>query len=200
MTLIIPAGYAQFVLHWQSPNFDTGNAVTTFGMGAALGPDPASLEEAVTAVAAAVGEHILPLMDNTTVLASAECYNADDGATIVLNDPGGTNIVAASPNVACLVTKVCPGRGRRRQGRMFWPSILAQTIVAETGLINLTNLNAIQAAFDAFQANLEIALPEAGFVILQNDDGNTPPISPPPVVTGFKVEQRVASQRRRLRR
>lgn len=200
MTLIIPPGYAQTILRWSSTNFDTGQAVTTFGYGRELGADPVSLEEFATVIRGQVQGLWLPLMDSNTTLVSVEVFNETDGAILTSGSAGGRSGTATPPNVACLVTKNCPGRGRRRQGRMFVPSVLGTTEVQEDGFIAGARRTVIQTAFSTFFDEVTEEVPEGNFVILQNDEGNTPPISPPPIVTGFTVEAKVSTQRRRLRR
>lgn len=199
MALIIPSGYAAFVLHWESVNFDSGRAVTTFGWGEEIGPDPQSLQTAATIVRQQTIADILPLMDSSTRLLEVEAYNEVDGVTVVAGNNGGTTYVSQPPNVALLVRKVVSGRGRRRQGRMFWPSILAQPVVGEDGALTTGARNDLQGAFSDWYTELGLQL-NGQMVILQNEEGSTPPISPPPPVVSLSVEPKVASQRRRLRR
>lgn len=198
MTLIIPAGYAVSVLNWTSGLFDSGNAATVIGWGETLGPDPTSLSAFAATVGGATVDHILPLMDSEITLATIEVYNETDGIESAWGETGAVGIVSPPPNITTLIKKLVEGRGRRRQGRMFWPGLLATNVVNQNGIIQNTALNAIQAGFDAWLAEITL---ESGvpMVILQNSEGQTAPVSPPPVVGGLAVQAKVASQRHRLR-
>jgi hypothetical protein len=199
MALLIPPGYACTVLKWTSVNFDSGNAATVFGAGEDLGPDPTSYNTFAGYVRDATVEHILPLMDSGITLASIEVFGEDDGIELAVGEPGGVGIVSPPPNVTTLIKKVVGGRGRRRQGRMFWPGLLATNVVGENGIITTTAVNAIQDGMDNWLTDWSLAA-LVNMVILQNSEGVTPPVSPPPPATGLIVQNKVASQRQRLRR
>lgn len=198
MPLIIPEGFIQVTLQWSGNTFDSGVAVSTFGMGAPLGPDPVDLQEAADGITLIVESTMIGQMDGSTTFVGTQVDGAVESAFAASGAGGGRATEAAPPNVALLVKKTTSRRGRRAQGRLFWPSILARDEVSETGAVASTRLTTLQTLFTDFYDDL-VALFPAEVVILQNSEGISPPLSPPPVVTGFQVDGRVASQRRRLR-
>ena len=123
MTLIIPPGYAQFVLSFTSANYDSGRAVVTFGAGEPLGSFPLSFALAAEAVAEQWLSDMDTLTDASVNLEQVECIGPDDSAIQPVNSPGLRGTPSTPPNVALLVKKNTTGRGRRRQGRIFWPSL-----------------------------------------------------------------------------
>lgn len=95
------------------------------------------------------------------------------------------------PQVSLLVRKVTGNRGRRNRGRQYWPMLLGDESTAGTGEILPTARDGFQTGFDAFySAMVELGLPP---VILHNDGSTPTPL------TGFLVEAKIATQRRRLR-
>jgi hypothetical protein len=206
MALIIPAGYAQVVMQYTSPNFDSGVAATVFGLGEPLGDDPASLTAAANAVSVAWIDNLRGLTDNNVTLASVEVNGPADSAIVAPGSLGVRSTQNVAPNIALLVKKLVAGRGRRRQGRMFLPGLIPVNDLTEGGVLLPTPYTTLQNAVSAFYDDIQTTL-SVPMVILQNTqkiiDGSpvgTPPISPPPVVEALIVQQKVASQRRRLRR
>lgn len=199
MPLIIPEGYAQTILNWEGSSFVNGNAATVLGFGETLGPDPTSLATFAGQVAAATEAEILTSMDTGITLTTVEVIGAVDSATATSGESGARTGEMVPPNCTTLVRKNVSGRGRRRQGRIFWPGLLQVAEVQEGGVITSGRLSALQGIFDAWLGAIETAS-GVPMVILQNSEGITPPISPPPVVGGLVVDAKIASQRDRLRR
>lgn len=196
MPVIIPTGFAQVTMHWVGP-FDSGRAATVFGLGH-TDPPFIPLLGVCNVVRDAWVNELAALTDANVSLDSVEAIDATDSAEISVGVAGGEDGNLVAPNVALLVRKVVPGRGRRRQGRMFWPGVVFQGGISETGTLLGGNQAAFQAAFDAWYAAISTDL-STDMVILQNSEGETPPITPPPPVASLFVEAKVASQRRRLR-
>jgi hypothetical protein len=190
MTIIIPAGYAQIVVNWTSPTFFTGNAATTWGVSIEASTAAQIAEE----VGLALSDAVLPLVAEDVVLASVECIEPSFASTYVMNVAGARDDPQAEPSLAILTRKVAPGRGRRQRGRCYWPGMVYEATFDNRGLMNVGSLADYQAAFDTLRDGMEREL-----VILQSEEGVTPPIDPPPTFTQFIVDQRAATQRRRLR-
>lgn len=200
MPVVIPEGFGQFVLRWSSPNFDSGGAATVLGFGRP-GPGIMPLEEFAYVIGAAHATYLRPLMDSQTSLASIYYADATTSGEIQVGEAGGRSGEAAAPNVALLTTYVTSAKGRRGRGRSYWPSMIGATDAAETGLLGTGRLQTLTDAFEGFWEDI-IEEDVADQVVLQRDEPGqvTPPLSPPPVVTGRIVQRRVATQRRRLRR
>lgn len=199
MTLIIPEGYAQFVIVQTTANTDSGGAVFTFGVGEALGPDPVPLEDAAALVAARVEQHLVPITDTAVIYDRVDVFNSEEGYTEAMQISGEAAINQPPPNTTLLVRKTTSRRGPRAKGRMYPFGMLDEGSINEQGNINEVDLAGIQEAWTDFYEDVTGQL-GAPVVILQNEEGISPPLSPPPVVDGFLVDAKVASQRRRLRR
>ena len=198
MPLIIPPGFAQIVYQFSSPNFLSGGAVTTFGAGSEGGP---FVPNATVAEVArdAWQENISPITHLATTLASVRVTSFDDYYELAVGVTGLASGNFLPPNAALLSRKLTTGRGRRRQGRMFWPSVLLEADVDNAGIIGSGVIGGYRAAVQGWYEDVLEGL-DNPLVILQNSEGVTPPISPPPVVSGILTENRIATQRRRLRR
>lgn len=198
MTLIIPEGYAQFTLQFDAPNLRTGGMVWTFGMGEPLGAFPTPLVVAAQNVADAYESEIAAGMDSNVTLTGVQCDGAVESAFVSADVIGTNNIDNPPPNVALLVRKITSIRGRRAQGRLFVYGMLLEGDVDERGRFGAANLAAVQDRFSDFLSTI-VTANSAPMVILQNSEGISPPIDPPPEVTSLDVQELVASQRRRLR-
>jgi len=116
---------------------------------------------------------------------------------------GSTGTIAQPPcpvNCAVLVTKLTGSGGRQNRGRLFWPMCdLDESSIDPAGRIVTATLanrqgrwNLLFAAFDTYSL-----LP----VIFHNTkpDGSMPVITEPTTITGFLLDDQIATQRRRMR-
>lgn len=103
---------------------------------------------------------------------------------------GGTGVQA--PNCALLVQKSTGLIGRKFRGRMYWPSMLADSSVDELGVIDSSVRSTLQTHFDAVLSDLQGG-PDFIPVILHGTGGTAT------TITGVHVESMIATQRRRLR-
>lgn len=103
-------------------------------------------------------------------------------------------------NTAMLVRKGSGLAGRANRGRWYLPpGRLAEADVNNYGLIDAADLAVIQGEVDTLFAGLQTAA-GGDLVILHSEDVPAPGLEPPPtVITSLTVDQRVATQRRRLR-
>lgn len=194
MPVIIPPGYMQITYNWTSPNFVTGRAATVFGVQYGL-----PVEVAANTFGNAAETALLPVMDTTVELSTVEAITETQGAEIAVGVAGADQLTAPPPNVATLVRKLTDRRGRRAQGRLFFPGMIDEADVSELGVFLPAALTIIQTAVSAWLTEIEGSGETGGMVILQNSEGISEPLDPPPSVTGLVVDSRVASQRRRLR-
>lgn len=199
VTLIIPAGYANVTLLWASSRFVTGRAVTVFGAGEDLGDDPTSLNTFAAQVYDATVEHLVPLLDNNAQFLGVEVDGPTTRAEQLGTVVGGSNQLSIVVNSALLVKKSNDRRGRRAQGRMFLPMIVPGEQVEENGIIVGSVVTTRQEALTDWYEDWQTAS-GVPMVILQNSEGASAPISPPPVVQQLIVDPKIATQRRRMRR
>lgn len=101
----------------------------------------------------------------------------------------GTSIVP--PNTALLVRKEISTVSARYAGRLFYPGI-PETILTLGGNIDPAGVDQFQDAFDVFFAALDTL--EAPPVVLSRESSDAR------FVDGYRVQTKVATQRRRLRR
>lgn len=101
---------------------------------------------------------------------------------------------AMPPNCAVLIRKTTTLGGRRNRGRMFVPPVFpGETQISPTGIIADPQLDQLQTWWSAALTALQVAgVPP---VILHSE----PPFTPSPI-TAWVVQDRIATQRRRLRK
>lgn len=99
-------------------------------------------------------------------------------------------------NGALLMHKITALRGRRNQGRSFWPYMLGDVDVTDIGFIVGGVRTGRQTAIDGFFDQIS----DAGcfHVVLHSSEGSTPAPAPT-LVTSTPVDAYIATQRRRLR-
>lgn len=193
--MIIPVDYAQV-------NYKLGGAAlpelaeTTLGLNVELYAGSAS--DAAEDAALAFVDNILPRLGNavTFLEASVKFGPNSTGPSGVKagGATGGVGAGAMAPQVSWLITKVTGFGGRQGRGRMYIPGLI-DSIVADGGIIDGTQVTLMQTAMDNFHGDL-VAF---GLIptLLRAPDS---PIGAPVPVTSFEVQNRVATQRRRNRR
>ena len=196
MALIIPEGYGFASIRLDSTMFTDGYALITGGYHLPTGGGVADL---CVAIAQALQDSEIqnPLSSAITITRVDAVTETSSGAATLTITGSNSNQMPPS-NSAVLVNKRTATRGRRARGRNFWPGLVQEGAVDARGVIESGVVDTLQSVFDDFQESLDLA--GAFPVILQNEEGNTAPISPPPQVTRFVVDAQFASQRRRMRR
>lgn len=175
--------------------YTDGYALATFGALSAF-ETPAEVGEAW--VTAWEDSELAEFLAIAVTLTTVYAYNETQEATLIVNSSGENAGEMAPPNSCILVEKRTARRGRRALGRSFWPSMLRSEDVLESGAIDGTRLGLLQDAFTVFGNTT--GGEGAPMAIMQNVEGNTPPIEPWPVVTSYVVDPVISTQRRRLRR
>lgn len=198
MTVVIPPGYAQYVIRWEGLNFASGGGATVLGFGGEGAPVDDAAGFAVTINTAVLGA-LLPGM--TTLQTCREIYWATATQSgVVNNGNSGTLSGAPSPPNTCVLETFSTGfKGPRARGRAYWPGMLLDADVQDRGDLTSGALSRIQANLDDFWAAVT---EEVNQVILQRvtPDQKSPPLSPPPAVNNRTLSGIAATQRRRLRR
>lgn len=189
----IPAGFAQVNWKFEGTGFPNG-AEVTLGVFAGGEDDPVVIAEAARD---AWVSGMIPVQSSAITLVgvlvkigpnstgpSGEASASEDG------DIGGD---AMPPNVAILVKKNTNMGGRSGRGRMYIPG-LAESWGTTGGVMSNTDLGNVQDAVTATMASLALS---GYFPVVLHTAGA--PLSEPTAVTSFVVQQRLATQRRRLR-
>lgn len=199
MPIVIPDGYAQCVVNEIDSNVASGRTALVLGFGAPPGPVTLEIDIFAQVVKEAWNAHLAPVKAPTVTLDSI--YVATATASVEL--PGGAvgtaNLNEAPPNVAALVSKVTTAKGRRGRGRMYLHGVMGEEDIDERGNFSGARRALLQTGIDNFFDFIASAPSATEHVILQGSGGQTPPISPPPVVLQTVVQGQVATQRRRLR-
>lgn len=194
MTVIIPTGTARGIFHFTSPNFFKGRAATVLDF--ALGE--LSLLDAADVLSLSYQADLRPLLSNAVTLESVEVFDADQRVQVPVNVVGPRTTGAADPQVCILVRKVTAARGPRAKGRSYWPGMTYEATFGPNGLMSAADQSAYQAAFNSFAQSLATG-GIASLRILQNEEGISPPLDPPPQIEAMIVDRRCATQRRRNR-
>lgn len=192
--VLIPDGYAQVNYKFTGANLPNGAEITLgiFLEGSDATPAEAAQEMIDTWDAANMEQFYGSGISMTSCYVkfgptatgpSAEVFDAVSGTT---GDPD-------SPNVCTLVRKITSQGGRSGRGRWYVPGARSPNIFPD-GLYNTAALATLQSAVDAFWTGMGSG--SFSPVVLH---GAGAPIETPTLITGFEVQQLVATQRRRLR-
>lgn len=198
--LVVPPGFAQGLLIWTVAG-DTEPMVTTIGIdvsGYESDPNAAAtkLAGAWTASHPASGYYV-----GWTFVGTRVYYGSDGGPGLVgerIVNVAGTAVGQTPPqNVAVLANKTTALAGRRNKGRMYFPpSLVSEAAINQVGVIDGASVTAIQNGLNSFVTELNtggaLDLPP----VLFHSVGVT---TPTPIIS-LNVQNRVATQRQRLRR
>jgi hypothetical protein len=111
---------------------------------------------------------------------------------------GGPGVLPS--NCALLVKKTTSFAGRAYRGRAYWPSMLAEGDVDINGVIDGATVTALQGAFDLVYDDLQAAYFGAAPALLHDKvTGGVLDPTPATELTGFIVQPKIATQRRRMR-
>lgn len=162
----------------------------------------------------AVGENVLEAFFDawgtyfrtTTRVLSVYLTIGSDGGNYTINVPSPENYVGTSTadklpqNCAMLVQKQTLRPGRAGKGRCFLPGVVAEGSVDDVGVQNSTALTNAQTAANLWLTALAnpSGIAVTPMVLLHNQ--GIPGGSTPSPVTALRVDPRIATQRRRLRR
>lgn len=190
----IPVDYALIEVELSIPG-DAGPALLTFGVGPVAS---FNAQEVAVIVADACNNagSISNTMHSTTIQTKVTARRRISVSDVAIgeldvNVPGTQGGDAISPQVALLVSKTSGLAGRSNRGRMYIPG-QSESNVDGAGTVLSTFRTTAQGAMDTFLGDLDTL--ETPMVILHNDPADTPT-----VVTALTVQNKVATQRRRLR-
>lgn len=189
----IPAGFAQVNFLFTGPGVPTGAEVT---MGFSVPLEDPTPDEMANAVL--LGWSFAPVQNSSVSLTGVRVKYGPaltgPSTEIVANVPGTRNLASLPPNCAALIRKATGLGGRSGRGRFFLPGI-EETQTSEGGVLSPIYRADIQAAAD----DTHEAWVTAGYIPTLLHSAGAPIAQPLPIVA-FNVGNRVATQRRRLRR
>lgn len=183
----IPDGFCQATLQWSSPVFDRGVAATVIG----LNRGPVENADIPLAVISAWEHHLQDELHTEIVLEKVISVTATLRAELAENQAGTRTGDMSPPNVCILERSTTGMRGAANRGRNYWPGFLIDGDVQDTGAITLARIATLQSALFDFHA--ELADSSISPVVLHSS------VTAPTNITGFLVEGKIATQRRRLR-
>lgn len=203
MARIIPTGFAEarFVMRATG---DPDPWICTLGVDVS---DAGGDYEAVAInLVIAWSQQILTNQSNLVTLESVDLIIGQDAGDPLIYSYASGNTGAGSgtylpQNCALLIQKRSGVGGRRNRGRMYVPLILGESAVDNVGVIQASQVTALNTTLSTFMDILQNGAEPAGMptppVILHSDDTGTPP--PPTPITSMQVSPLLATQRRRLR-
>jgi hypothetical protein len=189
--MIIPTGYGQANLFFVGAGVPrTAQIAIGFDNNAVL-----SAADLAAVIGALWATEVMPLFSETITLEKVKVkYGPNDtGAegTANIGVPGTLANEPMPPNVALLAKKVTAAGGKKNAGKMFVPAI-PEADSDGGGLLIPARLAAWNDALEAFFDGMTAA--DVPIVVLHSD------VTTPTTVLALDVEQKLATQKRRLRR
>lgn len=194
----IPMGYAGISLYYQLGGY-IRPAVVTFGVQTGdKGADEISADvvQSFSSAGSLKSRLDTNVIMNRVRVAVGTSTGEDIVSDLGYNVPGDLAGYAQPPNVAILVHKQSNRGGRRGRGRLFLPWSISQGHVLESGQIEEPHWTNLKNACTAFFTKLQTE--EIPMVLLHQEGKTT--AGAPDLVTGLRVDARIATQRRRLGR
>lgn len=191
MSLVIPPGFAQVALRYRLDG-DPEEMISTFGISVEGDGDA----EAGSIVTTHNGQFLgASIATGWTFLGVTLRVGQDGGPPAVVEllspTPGEAAPSSLPNNCAYLIRKQTALGGRAGRGRMYLPPFVIQEgVIDQTGLLE-----------ESDRADLEELISPVIFVrpAFLLHDSLSPTTTPTPI-TGISVQQRIATQRRRMRR
>lgn len=197
MAVIIPPGFAHVVVELALDG-DSEPMVNTFGIELS---ETATPVETADNIMTAFATRFDSVVANGYSVTACDLYVGQDGGSNLVFSSTAAPIVFAGTgnslpqNCAALVRKRTDLAGRRGRGRFYVPGV-EETSVSAVGVLSNTYLTAWQAAADAFLDDLETD--GTPMVVLHRSEGIGVEPVPTPIVA-LVVDERIATQRQRLR-
>lgn len=206
LEIFLPPDYYAAQLFFTGTSAPSGAAITFGGHATFVDSTPAAI---AALIVTAWGTRIDPEIVNTLTLATVRVKKGpmEDGpfAQVTANNAGASSGTAGPPSVAFLIRKNTAFGGKKGAGRMYLPGV-KETDVDETGAVVAGKVTLLQTAFNGFLNDLAAAnahmhlLHSYGSYTSSKGVVTVVPSRTPDQVTSLAVDNRVATQRRRLRR
>lgn len=196
--MIIPVNWANWIMRYQFEG-DAEPMITTMGVNVSTwGGDYAEGLEWLSdfwlaCIAGSLAETVLSGPYSLAV--------GQDGGDPITYEYTATNAGDAPsfpmwPNTAVLVKKATASGGRRNRGRMYVPGLAIRSLVTPAGIIDSAFLADFQTNLDSFLSDINAG---TGFNPTNLGVLHSEPPSAPAVITTLTADNKVATQRRRLR-
>lgn len=196
--MIIPAGFAQVNLIFGGTSLPNG-AQITFGVEmtdpVAFSPSSVANDVRTAWDACGIEAQLVNTQSMTGILVKFGPNSTGPSGLFPGAGAGTAATVGVTPNTSILVAKQTESGGRAGRGRFYLPGIPEANVDA-AGVIAGATLTAIQGAMTDFLGKLDVA--DVPMKLLHAE--GTSVITEPLDVTSLVVSNRVATQRRRLRR
>lgn len=190
MPVIIPAGFMQVTFEFQGEIIPDGIGATVFGVDIDVNPPGDVLADcAASWLAVFQGS----LHNSVTFVRAVGITEATSHEALVDED-GEASGNPVPPNVALHVRKFTGFRGRRGIGHMYPPGLLYDDAVNPDGTLDPTVQAGRQDQYEEWLTTME-----ATMVLLNRSEGGSTPPATPREVTALLVDNRVSTQRGRLR-
>lgn len=188
--LVIPAGFAQCTFGL----FLNGRAKPfSFSIGASLGADEESLAvQLATWFGGIVGGDFATKLANAYTTDHVEVLGHTALAYKSIVTAGQNNNQMMSPGVAAKVKKITGLAGKANKGYMFWPGVLEQSHISDSGTIDAFEVGQLTTILGGLVTAM--AVDGSAPVILHHEHSST---TTPTPVTGFSIAPLARSQRRR---
>jgi hypothetical protein len=193
MGLVIPVGFAQLTLGGEIA-FDPEEAVITLGLEISANPTPTMAEDCYDVWSGALDS--LSSTDWLFKSATIKAGPTSTGPTADFTDGvvTGTQAFSTVPiNTAILVRKQTALGGRKGRGRMYTCGQLFVGDVGGAGIIASSHVSDLDTAWFSILGGLQSVVGVTDVVLLHSDS------TAPTPITGFSVQSKAATQRRRLR-
>lgn len=193
---VIPEGFGEVVLYWQSPDLDGSLPVMTFGVSVSDTVAPEDVEALYDSI---ISNGVLTNVQSSWALIKVKItYNLGGlllEASHVETTAGGEGGTAVAAQVAALIKKETGVAGRKHRGRMYQPG-LGQSDFAQSGVLSSTVQSQLTGAWVGVANDLaggDLAPIGAMYVL------HTDPEDDPTQVSQIACESSAATQRRRAR-
>lgn len=203
MALVIPQGYAQCSIEITNSG-DPQPWYVTHGIDVTgVGGDYIVAGENV---AGAFGEAWGTFLRPSSRVTGVYLTIGSDGGNYTLYVTPSVAIVGTSTaeklpqNCAYLVQKITTRPGRAGKGRCFLPGIAPETSVDDVGVLTSGAITSAQASCDEWLEGLDGGYSAVSTPMVLLHNAGIPGGSTPTPVTALRIDSRIATQRRRLRR
>lgn len=192
----IPDGYGQINLKFGGNACPTGAEITFGCVVESTVPTPLGTAEVVAAAWDVCD--VMALLCNTLTLVSVDVKHGPaatgPSASLAVGTVGGFATPALPPNTSVLVKKVTIAGGRAGSGRFYLPGFV-ESGVTDSGTMSASTISQFDDIWDVFLNTCSTN--DVPLVLLHGADS---PITVPTHILGLRTQQKVATQRRRLRR
>lgn len=196
--MFIPVGFANFVVNYTMAG-DTEAMQTSWGVD--VSDAGGAYDDVLEYLADGYANAWQAETSDQTVIGPYRLEVGQDGGDPITVEYGATttgsnNDEPLPPNCALLIRKASALGGRRNRGRAYFPGLALKPSSSPAGVLDPAAVTALQGDADEWWTLAATAGPPevSGLVILHSEA----PFTPTPI-TSLDVQDKIATQRRRLR-